>query len=243
MHCASTLGKPQHPLLDPFGQDIFYHRLYTSDDVSTDGPISIGSTQGFHHLQALGIPGDVVDVFLNLKDYSDAVDAYVNGASLPECMADNRNWVLHGLLCLPSVDATALPSQVGTSSQDFHRTMLCYEACRLTAVMYCIHVTFPVPRTMYARRLLLPQMEEAIVKIQLATGDRALGELVLWCVVVGGIAASSQPERSVFATQLINISTFLRLTRWSDAKVVLRKFPWLDSVCDRGGAAFWNEVL
>jgi len=77
----------------------------------------------------------------------------------------------------------------------------------------------------------------------LATGDRALGELVLWCVVVGGIAASSQPERSVFALQLVNVSTFLHLTRWSDAKVVLRKFPWLDSVCDRGGAAFWNEVL
>lgn len=187
--------------------------------------------------------GGVVDVFLNLKDYSDAVDAYVNGANLPECMADNRNWVLHGLLSLPSVDATALPSQIGTSSQDFQRTMLYYEACRLTAVMYCIHVTFPVPRTMYARRLLLPQMEEAIAKIQLVTGDRALGELVLWCVVVGGIAASGQPERSVFAIQLVNVSTFLRLTRWSDAKVVLRKFPWLDSVCDRGGAAFWNEVL
>jgi len=237
------LGKPQHPLLDPFGQDIFYHRLCTSDDASTDGPISIRPTQGFHYLQALGMHGDVVDVFLNLKDYSDAVGAYVNGASLPECMADNRNWVLHGPLCLPSVDATALLSQFGSSSQDFHRTMLCYEACRLTAVMCCIHVTFPVPRTMYARRLLLPQMKEAIAKIQLATGDRAPGELVLWCVVVGGIAASSQPERSVFAMQLVNVSTFLRLTRWSDAKVVLRKFPWLDSVCDRGGAAFWNEVL
>jgi hypothetical protein len=121
--------------------------------------------------------------------------------------------------------------------------MLCYEACRLVAIMYCIHVTFPVLRTMYARRLLLPQMEEAIGKIQLATGDRALGELVLWCVVVGGIAASSQPERLVFAIQLFNVSTFLCFTQWSDAKVVLRKFPWVDCVCDRGGAAFWNEVL
>jgi hypothetical protein len=243
MHCASTLSKPQYPLLDPFGRDIFYHRLCISDDASSDGHVSNRPTQGFHYLQALGVHGDVVDVLLNLKDCSDAVDAYVNGVSLPECMADNRNWVLHGLLCLPSVDVSALPSRVGLSSQDFHMAMLCYEACRLAAIMYCIHVTFPIPRTMYPRRLLLPQMEEAIAKIRLATANRALGELVLWCVVVGGIAASSQPERPVFAIQLFNVSTFLRLAQWSDAKVVLQKFPWVDSVCDRGGAAFWNEVL
>jgi hypothetical protein len=33
--------------------------------------------------------------------------------------------------------------------------------------------------------------QEAIAKFRLATGDRALGELVLWCVVAGGIVASS----------------------------------------------------
>jgi hypothetical protein len=75
--------------------------------------------------------------------------------------------------------------------------MLGYEACRLAAIMYCIHVTFPVPRTMYARQLLLPQVEKAIAKIRLATGDRALGELVLWCVIVGGIAGGFQPAGEV----------------------------------------------
>jgi hypothetical protein len=186
---------------------------------------------------------EVIDIFLNLKDYSEAVDAYSNGASLPDCMADNRNWVLHRLLSLPSMSATALLSQIDFLSEDFHSAILCFEACRLTATMYCIHVTFPVPRSTYARRLLLPQMKESIGKIHLAAREQALGELLLWCVVVGGIAASGQPERTWFATQLFNVSTSLDLTKWSDAKVVLRKFAWLDSACSRGGAAFWNEVL
>jgi hypothetical protein len=179
IHCASTLNKPQHPLLDSFGRDIFCHRLCTSDDASRDEAVSNGPTQEFHYLQALGAHGDVVDVLLNLKDYSDAVDAYVHGASLPECIADNRNWVLYGLLHLPSVNASAPPSQIGLPSQDFHRAMLCYEACRPAAIIYCIHVTFPVPRTMYARRLLVPQVEEVIAKIRLAARHESLKELVL----------------------------------------------------------------
>jgi hypothetical protein len=186
---------------------------------------------------------EVIDIFVNLKDYSEAVETYSNSPSLPDCMADNRNWLLHRLLSLPSVGATALLSTIDVLSKDLYSGMLCFEACRLTAVMYCVHVTFPVPRSIYARRSLLPQMKEVIGKIHVAAGYQALRELVLWCVVVGGIAAFGEPERSWFAAQLFNVSTFLDLKKWSDAKVVLRKFAWLDSACDTGGSAFWNEAF
>jgi hypothetical protein len=237
------LSKPQHPLLDPFGRDIAYQPLNTSNDASSHNQKSGQSKQGFHYLHSSGMRREVIDIFLNLKDYSEAIDAYSQSAILPDCMADNRNWVLHRLLSLPSVGASALLGQINMLSEDFHSAMLCFEACRLTAIMYCIHVTFPVPRSMYARLLLLPQMKESIGKVQLVVGNQALTELLLWCVIVGGVAASGQPERSWFATQLFYVARFLDLTKWSDAKMVLRKFAWLDSACDRGGAVFWNEVL
>jgi hypothetical protein len=243
IYCAATLSKPQYPLLDPFGRDIAYQPLSTFDNASNHNQKSAQSNQGFHYLHASGIRQDVIDIFLNLKDYSEAVDAYSQSAILPEYMADNRNWVLHRLLSLPSVGASPLLAQINMLSENFHSAMLCFEACRLTAVMYCIHVTFPVPRSMYARRLLLPQLKESIGKVQLVVGNQALAELLLWCVVVGGVAASYQPDRSWFATQLFHVVRFLDLTKWSDAKMVLRKFAWLGSACDRGGAAFWNEVL
>jgi Fungal specific transcription factor domain len=186
---------------------------------------------------------EVIDIFLNLKDYSEAVEAYSNSVILPDCMPDDRNWLLHRLLSLPSVGATDLLSKIDVLSSDFYCGMLNCEACRLAAVMYCVHVTFPVPRSIYARRTLLPQMKESIGKIHLAAGHQALRELVLWCVVVGGIAASGQPERSWFAAQLFTVSTFLDLKQWSDARAVLRKFAWLDAACDTGGSAFWDEVF
>ena len=177
----------------------------------------------------------VIEIFLNLKDYSEAVAAYGNGASLPDCMPDNRNWVLHRLLSLPCAGATGVFSQLDLLSQDFHSGKLCLEVCHLTAIMYCIHATFPVPRSMYGRQLLQLQMKESISKIHLTTGEQELGELSLWCVIIGGIAASGHLMRSWFTLKLFSVSNFLGLTQWSDAKGVLRKFACLDSACDQGG--------
>jgi hypothetical protein len=237
------LSKPQHPLLDPFGREIGYQSLRIPHDAPIDRPASQGSSQGFHYLQASGMRPEVIDIFLNLKDYSQGIDAYSNSATLPDCMADNRNWVLHRLLSLPSTGAPTLVGQIDVLSEDFHNAMLCLEACRLTAIMYCVHVTFPIPRSIYARRLLLRQMKESIGGIHFAAGHRALRELLLWCIVIGGIAAYGQPERLWFAAQLFNVSTFLYIAKWSDVKVVLRKFAWLDSACNKAGTALWNEVL
>lgn len=230
------MSKPQLPLLDPFGRDIVYQRLSIPDGTPVER-----SNQGFHYLRASGLRPDVIDIFLNLKDYSEAVDAHPNANSLPACMADNRSWLQHRLLSLPS--AAVLLSQIDMLSEDFHSAMLCFEACRLSAILYCVHVTFPVPRSMPARRLLLPQMKESISKIQLTAGDQALAELIFWCVVIGGIAAAGQPERSWFGLQLVTLSTMLGLRSWAHAKMVLRQFAWLESACNAGGTTFWNEVL
>ncbi|KFY94549.1 hypothetical protein V501_01903 [Pseudogymnoascus sp. VKM F-4519 (FW-2642)] len=241
IYCAATLSQPQHPLLDPFGQDIEFYPLATSSKPSAPKHHSDITASGLSYLQISGLCPEITDVFLKLRDYSEAIELYEGVSVLPEFMADNRNWVLHRLLSLPS--ASVLLYQAYTLSEEFHRTMLCYEACRLAAMMYCIHVVFPTPRSLHGRKMLLPLMKEAIQRIDLLMASEELAELVLWCVVIGGIAASGQDVRSWFLIQRNILSTELRLTEWSEVKIVMRKFAWVDSACDPGGKALWNETV
>ena len=53
-------------------------------------------------------------------------------------------------------------------------------------------MVFPTPRSLQARKKLLPLMKEAIQDIDLLMAGKEMVELLLWCVVIGGIAASGQ---------------------------------------------------
>lgn len=218
-----------------------YRSLSTSSNTANPVHESDTMAYGLSYLQASGLYHDFINVLLKMRDYSEAVELYQDRSNFPESLADNRNWVLYHLLSLPS--ASEQLDKDGFLLEDSERTMHCYEACRLAALMYCIHVVFPTPRSLQARRKLLPLLKEAIQGIDLLMASKEMVELVLWCVVIGGIAASGQDERPWFLRELHILSTILRLAEWSEVKVIVKRFAWVESACDSGGEALFTETV
>lgn len=169
------------------------------------------------------------------------VQLHINGSDLPDNMLENRNWVFHNLLNIPA--ASTLPHQDFGAGDALKNIEWVYETCRLGAIMYSIHVIYPTPRSRSPRERLLPLLKEVIGRMDLLTLDRPSTELILWCLVVGGIAATGSTDRSWFVMKLKALCVVLSLTHWSEIKVVMRQFSWVESACDFGGEALLDEVL
>lgn len=238
---SQTLDKPQYPLLNPHGHDVEY--LPFAHPPTLPPSQLLPPTPGLSHLQASGfLNPEIMNVLWNARYYSQAIERHENSTLLPVSMGDNRNWVLHKLLSLPS--ASDLLLDVNASSNDFEKTVRVYDACRLGLLMYGIHVIYPTPRSLSPRGRLLPLLQNALQEIDILILERPLVELVLWCVVIGGIAASGQEgvQTAWFVTELNLVSMSLGLIDFAEVKAVLRHFSWVDSACDPGGQELWDEI-
>lgn len=88
------------------------------------------------------------------------------------------------------------------------------------------------------------------LSISIMEGDlvqtRALKEMILWCLVIGGIAATGRSEeREWFVAELNSVVRELGMSGWlwEDLRVFLRRFLWVDEACGPGGEVLWEEVL
>jgi hypothetical protein len=70
-----------------------------------------------------------------------------------------------------------------------------------------------------------------------------LGGVLLWTLVLGGIAAIDTPERHWFASQLAWIVRRLDIDDWEGVEAILGSFLWLDSACSQGGQLLWSESM
>ena len=70
-----------------------------------------------------------------------------------------------------------------------------------------------------------------------------LSGVLLWMMVLGGIASSDKPERPWFVSQLALIVRKLRLMDWGGVEDILESFLWLESACGKGGRELWDEVI
>ncbi|EPE28692.1 hypothetical protein GLAREA_09813 [Glarea lozoyensis ATCC 20868] len=235
--CATTLDRPQHALLDPYGRDIEYRLLSTHSILADSAYESQVAAHGLSYLEAGGLHDEFINVFLRMKDYSETVQIYENSSNIPEALADNRNWVLHHLLSLPSPQ-----HHDDMFLEDTRRMKHCYEACRLAALIYCIHVIFPTPRSLQPRQKLLSLLRPVIEEIDLLMASREMVELVLWCVVIGGIAALGQNQRPWFTGQLNILATILKIREWDEVRVIMKRFSWVDSACDVEGERLFNQM-
>lgn len=240
--CVAGLVPPEYPLLDPDGIDVEY-QMYSHPSSPTSPSVET-SASGFTDLHNLRFFPELADLLSKMRDYSQLVERTTNGYTAPNIMG-NRNWVIHRILSLPT--AATIVEQTRFVSEKFERTVFVYEVCRLTCLMYGIHVVFPTPRSRGPRERLLPLLREAIQKVDREAADQVkpLKEMILWCLVIGGIAATGRRERIWFVGELKILSKDLGIQEWewSKVKVVLRRFAWVDVACDPGGEALWNEIL
>jgi hypothetical protein len=187
-----------------------------------------GVGDGFKILTRCGLPVDseAIAVFSDLSLLSATLEEWSRGTLRHPYMIDIANIRLniqYRLLSLPSVGELEEP----------YTDSFSYEACRLTAILYAVSITFPVPPQGGPQAELVRRIKNA-----LSLQENIPQELLLWCLMIGGIAAAGQEERVWFANQTGETCRALQIISWQGVKDVLRKFAWLERSCEPGGQAF-----
>lgn len=239
MLSAKSLAKPRLPFV-PIFQETANGQTPNWPSVARPVGINLETTDP---IAKASLPDDLKDVLHNMRDYNTVINLYSQGL-IPQLelavIADRRNYIQFTLISLPSI------REIHGQFIKTHRT---YEPTRLAAMVYSLLIIFPLPAANRPFPRLAMMMANALsepdvnpLTSSLWQGSR---ELLLWVLVVGGMAAKHTPHREWFANTL---GEAIRnpdgsVSTWEDVKAVLTGIMWMDSVCDMGGQAVWTDAM
>lgn len=66
--------------------------------------------------------------------------------------------------------------------------------------------------------------------------------MLLWVLVIGGMAAIGRPERSWFVSQLVGVCMILKLQSLQGMKRILRDITWVEGLYDGLMKTLWTEI-
>lgn len=200
------------------------------DDLGTD------TSKGPDVVSKSGLPNDLVEILRNMKDYNAVINLYSQGLLQDlelVVIADRRNWIQYSLVSLSSVHEF---------HEQFFQAHKTYEACRLGAMIYSMLVVFPLPAANRPFRRLSGMVKTALVESGTPVSWHSSPELLLWILVLGGIAAQNTEERPWFINTINGAAGMAAVSSWEELKQVMTTVMWMDSVCDLGGQTLWNEI-
>ncbi|KAE9374172.1 hypothetical protein N431DRAFT_283576, partial [Stipitochalara longipes BDJ] len=206
---------------------------------NTTSPLNPASTvgQSFRRLPECGIPDTMLEVLDCMEALARAIDHYLQGKpgglTLGQIVR-TRTGIQKRLLLLPaSKDLDFTPSSYPNL----------YECCRLTAMIFGVAVIYPIPNTYDVLQTLVRELTASLEVTDIESHSVDYFGLILWMLVLGGIAALEKPERSWFVSNLALLSQreTSRLD-WEGAESILKTFLWLESACSPGGRQLWVEV-
>ncbi|KAH8800461.1 hypothetical protein F5884DRAFT_810512 [Xylogone sp. PMI_703] len=149
-------------------------------------------------------------------------------------LIDCRNLIQHHILSLPK------SCELGIADQPSH----IYEIARLAIIIYGVGVIFPIagqnsPLTFLAGQLqiLLKQQFENLVSAENI-------DVVIWAVVLGGIAAVDDPYcRRWFTTCLRSAVDSAGVGSWNQLQHILSSVAWFEPACTSAGLQLWQEAF
>lgn len=181
-----------------------------------------------------GLSLELAEVLQAMKSYTSILERYLYGdTSAPSAnlMCDQRNLIQYRLMSLPP-------------ARDVDERNYLYEVCRISAIIYSVGVTFPLPGVgapfAALARLLKAQLEDWISYSHLLS--LKVVKLFIWIVTLGGIAASDLHERTWFVEALSKFAEIAKLDQWLELKQTLKTILWLDKACDMAGEKLWADV-
>lgn len=262
LFASATFTKPIYPLISPQGQLFTYQPPCDDTEVKltgVEGFNGLNMVSGFLHLEGLGVRREFVTPFVHLREVSMAIERFatqrhaISRTKLKDRIVDSRTALQYELLSLPEAESLTATSILSTSSCRLEPgghieafspdvALKVYGACRLAALLYSVHMTFPMPVTSHLRLQFIPLLQVVIGGCDEFVNDKATLELLLWCTMVGAIfSIKGTAERRWFTTQTIKSATLLGLSEWEDLRILMLKFAWVTTVCDKGGKQAWLE--
>jgi hypothetical protein len=172
---------------------------------------------------------------LDLRDASIRIEAYCSGTlQKPELHAllTKKNSSHHALLSLPSADEAFIPEAQCSV----------YECCRIGGLLYSTAVLYPLPPSTGTLPKLTSMLKTAVENFRLETCFEGGGKLLVWALLLGGIAAEGTLERVWFLRRLKPLLAMEKITEWSLLLQLVEKFLWMDSACQDGALNVWEEL-
>jgi hypothetical protein len=189
--------------------------------------------QGFNVLSQNDLQKDLVKILESMTEITVALDHNQRGGRYAPSLSDvvaARTATQHRLLSLA-------PPSSGIPESD----ECIYNATRVAALIYSDMVLFPLPPASAIKPKLADMLRRALDCCTLQSCWGWHPSLMLWAIVLGGIAASSTSHRHWYASRLYTLSTELGLYSWELTKEILSSFLWWDYVCDQPAKKLWHE--
>jgi len=191
----------------------------------------------FRNFQDLGITDMLLQNLEWAGAYTTALDYYHRGKSerLSLAVITRTKWALQQQLLL-------LPP-----AQELNKTPLSklsfYECCRLTLHVFGLAVVFIDTSDAYSHlQIIAMRLKTWLERLYVYGYGTDSAHLLLWMLILGGIAALGKPERPWFVSRLAIVLQRLNIT-WDDAQEILEKFLWLENACGTAGRELWSEAV
>ncbi|KAL4777932.1 hypothetical protein BJX76DRAFT_363220 [Aspergillus varians] len=246
MSAVQTISKPIYPIvglegkpLDLQGPGLLFQPHGHRDPLD-------GGGSGFHELFYIWPPvrQEVVSAFIHLGQYSSVLQHFSGEACSPvvlDLLGDSRNLVHHHLLSLPDEnDPIELIIQCkDRSATENELSREIYLTCRLSAILYAVHVTFPLPRSQLPRQRIL---EALLPRFDRLRAQNVVRPLVLWCVAVAiSVLGDDTPEPLVsYMTHLFQdagVDTLVKLV------ALLQSFAWVETAVQGTWKGRWMRFF
>ena len=195
--------------------------------------------QGFEDKVPKGLPAETRMVLVNLGRVDQIMercrDRRLSDHDLKK-VVDLRNRAHHQLLDLPSWDdlSEGVRDEVDCAA---------YECCRLAAMLYSTAVIFPQPPHSGWHMRLVRDIKARLSSAVVDAWSRDAPALLLWVLVVAGIASFRSPERHFFEHSLrCTLKSRNYLVPKLAVRTALRDFMFAEGACGRGFTELWDAL-
>jgi hypothetical protein len=195
--------------------------------------------KAFRQLPECGITETMLEVLDCMEAITTGIDHYLQGKpgrlTLGQIVR-TRTGIQKRLLVLP----TAIELNINTTVSSCPNI---YECCRLMAMIFSIAVIYPILNTYDVLQTLVRQLIAGLEAMDIESLSVDYSGVLLWILVLGGIATLGKPERSWFVSNLALINVKRVKLDWNGVEDILKSFLWLESACSPGGRRLWGEVV
>ncbi|KAL4803814.1 hypothetical protein BDV18DRAFT_39673 [Aspergillus unguis] len=245
MGAVQTLSKPIYPILGVDGKplDLLSPQLLFQPHGVT---YSMQAGSGFHELFYIWPPvrPELVSVFIHLGQYSNVLQQLSEGPCSPEVLdllGDSRNVIHHKLLSLPNENDSieTIIQCMDQNDADNELTREIYLTCRLSAILYAVHVTFPIPRT----ELLRQSIREALYpRFERLSAQSVSSALIVWCVAVA-VSMSGEKAPRPLVSYMMRLLKDTGVTTLAGLVTLLKSFAWVASAVNSSWEALWTDFF
>ncbi|KAL2845140.1 hypothetical protein BJX68DRAFT_269328 [Aspergillus pseudodeflectus] len=254
MNAAHAIRKPIYPCLGVDGSVLNLDpplRLFTAYGVQVEaGSQHPGS--GFRDLLSLLPPvrPEHVTALANIGELSYVLQSLSDQPCSPKALdilGDSRNLVHHRLFSLPDennaleqiVQSEGSP-EAAIADAERQRTKEIYLTARLAALLFAIHVTFPIPRSSLVSGTLLKSLCPKLLSL---VEQGVSNGILLWSASVALIASDGKPLHKVMMKLFLKLCHDLEIASLDELLQVLRSFAWMDAAVEHHYQGQWKDIF